>query len=140
LSRPAAHLRYAHGRPGRPHARAPGDDGPPRLQDHADLRRLRAERARGRVGRAGIPSAERRTARRGGGAMRPPVVELTAHAVVAEMVVFRIVRGASPQDPEVVAGFHSNYHRGFDPRGAEVANALVHMGLSTYRTSERAAA
>ena len=72
--------------------------------------------------------------------MRPPVVELTAHAVVAEMVVFRIVRGASPQDPEVVAGFHSNYHRGFDPRGAEVANALVHMGLSTYRTSERAAA
>jgi hypothetical protein len=72
--------------------------------------------------------------------MRPPVVELTAHAVVAETVVFRIVRGASPQDPEVVAGFHSNYHRGFDPRGAEVTNALVHMGLSTYRTSERAAA
>jgi hypothetical protein len=31
--------------------------------------------------------------------MRPPVVELTAHAVVAEIVVFRIVRGASPQDP-----------------------------------------
>jgi len=48
--------------------------------------------------------------------MGPPVVELTAHAVVAETVVFRIVRGASPQDPEVVAGFHSNYHRGFDPR------------------------
>ena len=48
LPRPAPHLRHAHGRPGRADARAAGDDGPPRLQDDADLRRLRAERPRGR--------------------------------------------------------------------------------------------
>ena len=71
--------------------------------------------------------------------MRPPVRELTAHAVVTETVVFRIVRGASAQDPEVVEGLHSNYRRGFEPRGGEVANALVHMGLSTYHARQRAA-
>ena len=70
--------------------------------------------------------------------MRPPVEELTARAVLAETVVFRIVRGVSAQHPEVIEGLHSNYRRGFDPRGIEVANALVHMGLSTYRARHRA--
>jgi len=70
--------------------------------------------------------------------MRPPVHELTAHAVVRETVVFRVVRGASAQDPEVLEGLRSNYQRGFDPRGIEVANALVHMGLSTSRAQQKA--
>src|SRR5690348_2714498 len=71
--------------------------------------------------------------------MRSPVVELTARAVITETIVYRVVRGTSPQDPDMVAGFHSNFQRGFDPRGAEMTNALVHMGLSTYRAVERAA-
>jgi hypothetical protein len=71
--------------------------------------------------------------------MRPPVVELSVHAVVTETVVFRVMRGASPQDPEVIAGLNSNYGRGFDPRGAEVSSALIHMGLSTYRVRQKAA-
>ena len=71
--------------------------------------------------------------------MSPAVVELMAHAVVTETVLFRIVRGGSPQNPEVIAGLHSNYGRGFEPRGAEVSSALVHMGLSTYRLRAKAA-
>lgn len=90
------------------------------------------------LGRAGLPSTADRNIRQGIGPMRPPVIELTAHAVVRETVVFRIVRGASPQDPEVVEGLHFNYRRGFDPRGIEVANALVHMGISTYRARPKA--
>jgi hypothetical protein len=71
--------------------------------------------------------------------MRPPVLELVVHAVVTDTTVFRIVRGRSPQNPEVIAGLNSNYGRGFDPRGAEVSSALIHMGLSTYRVRDRAA-
>jgi integrase len=44
LSRPEAHLRNADGGARDADARPPGADGPPRLQDDADLRRLRAER------------------------------------------------------------------------------------------------
>jgi hypothetical protein len=49
LSRPEAHLRNAGCRTGNADARPPGADGPPRLQDDADLRRLRTKRTRGRV-------------------------------------------------------------------------------------------
>ena len=42
LPRPAPHLRHADGGRRRAAARAPGVDGPPRLQDDRDLRRLRA--------------------------------------------------------------------------------------------------
>jgi integrase len=48
LSRLEAYLRDADGGRGRPDAHPPGVDGPPRLQDDADLRRLRASRERGR--------------------------------------------------------------------------------------------
>jgi hypothetical protein len=71
--------------------------------------------------------------------MRPPVLKLVVQAVVTETIVFRIVRGGSPQNPEVIVGLNSNYGRGFDPRGAEVSSALIHMGLSTYRVRDRAA-
>jgi hypothetical protein len=71
--------------------------------------------------------------------MRPPVLELVVHAVVTETIVFRIVRGGSPQNPEFIAGLNSNYGRGFAPRGAEMSSALVHMGLSTYLVRDRAA-
>jgi integrase len=54
LPRPAPHVWYTDGCPGRANACAAGDDGPPRLQDDTDLRRLRAERTRGRVGRGGV--------------------------------------------------------------------------------------
>jgi integrase len=55
VPRPEAHLRHPHGGARHADAGSAGADGPPRLQDDADLRRLRAKRARGRVGRAGIP-------------------------------------------------------------------------------------
>ena len=44
LPRPPPHVRHPHGRRRRPAPHPPGVDGPPRLQDHPDLRRLRPHR------------------------------------------------------------------------------------------------
>ena len=54
LPRPAPHLRHAHGRRRHAAADAAGVDGPPRLQDDADLRRLPAVGARSGVRRASV--------------------------------------------------------------------------------------
>jgi hypothetical protein len=70
--------------------------------------------------------------------MRPALEDLVVHAVVAEVVAFRIVQSGSPQDPAVLDGLRSNYDRGIAPRGAEASSALIHMGLSMYQEQSRA--
>lgn len=72
--------------------------------------------------------------------MRAALGDLVVHAVVDEVVVFRIVQAGSAQDLAILASLRSNYERGVAPRGAEVSSALIQMGLSTYRAREKAAA
>ncbi len=60
LPRPAPHLRHPHGRRRRPAAHASGVDGPPRHHHHPALRRLLAQRARGRDGGGGVHAYIRR--------------------------------------------------------------------------------
>lgn len=72
--------------------------------------------------------------------MRAALEDLVVHAVVDELVVFRIVQAGSPQDPTIIESLRSNYERGVAPRGAEASSALIQMGLSTYLARQKAAA
>lgn len=62
LPRPAAHVRHPGRRVRRATADAAGVDGPPGLQDHADLRRLRAARGRAADDGAGVHRIHPRSA------------------------------------------------------------------------------
>ncbi len=52
--------------------------------------------------------------------------------------LFRIVRGDYVEQQALVDSFRSHYELGLPPRRAEQRAAVIHMGLSTYRTVSQA--
>lgn len=52
--------------------------------------------------------------------------------------LFRIVHGDRGQQPALVDSFRSHYELGLPPRRTERRAAVIHMGLSTYRTVSQA--
>jgi hypothetical protein len=64
------------------------------------------------------------------------VVHEIADGITLEL--FRIVRGDDMEQPGLVESFRSHYELGLPPRRAERRAAVIHMGLSTYRTVSQA--
>ena len=55
-----------------------------------------------------------------------------------EIAVFRIMRAADIDDPAFLDSFRSHYELSEEPRKVERRWTIMHMGISVYRTSERA--
>jgi hypothetical protein len=56
----------------------------------------------------------------------------------AELELYRIVRGEDADANEYIDSFRSHYERGAPPRGLEQRSAIIHLGISTYRSPSQA--
>lgn len=65
---------------------------------------------------------------------------LTVVPVPERLELFRVVNVDRPHHPGLALDFTSNYERGARPRRIERVFAIVHMGISTFTTTEAARA
>jgi hypothetical protein len=68
----------------------------------------------------------------------PGIEPVTVFRLGEPLVVYRIVKSASPFDPALADSFKSNYELGRPPRRTEVRFTPTHMGISVYLAQERA--
>src|SRR5215212_11640234 len=108
--RPPSHIRHAYGRRRRPNADAPGVDGPSRLQDDADLRRLRPDRPFGAEGKAaGFPCAP--------APPRSPNYRPNLRSQAAPAAASRHLTEDRARKPGARGGWHSSRDHGLIPAG-----------------------
>ncbi len=68
----------------------------------------------------------------------PGIDSLEAFQVGEAFSLFRIVPTDARFDPALLDAFRSSFDLGAEPRKFEKRSALIHMGISTFRTRERA--